>query len=574
MIIGARDLGLSTDDAVEELIDNSFDADAQNVHVKVEENGEHLRIYVEDDGHGIPPVITDPDGQEWDGLTYVLSFGGSHANSDVSIGKFGWGLSASATCQSLRTTVYTKTKDEDQWRSTYIDIEEMREQRDTVPPAAEPCELPDDLDIEDREKDSGTIVVFEKCDKPDKKRVNAMTSMLVRELSRIYRHYIDGGRTLNVNYINGAHTLTVNGKELNPSDPLYMIEDCHNPGDIPIVDDPYHEETIEVESPEDGDDTMYEVSLKVIWLDVEEIRSKDEWSPGWMRKHNLTENYQGFSLIRNGREIDRGLSLKLFKKHGDKNYMRGEIEFPPQLDRYFGIQTNKSRFSLKDPVKDQLDEALGGVPNQIHRKTRKKIDQLKAEAKKEKRETEPSLSEKVAKDADKYLKDRQNLSEKEEEELKEEIREKKQQEIQRILEEEENLNEDEMEEKIEQIERKYDSFMTDPFKVTPETVGSGKFYEADFRGKQAHVKINTDHLFHDIYSGLHDVDADDELSEAAVLIDLILLAAAHAELRYEDNEEMLTWLDRFQDEWSGALKMFLKQKPDAEAESIKDLVLE
>ncbi|THE66468.1 hypothetical protein D8Y22_02085 [Salinadaptatus halalkaliphilus] len=63
--------------------------------------------------------------------------------------------------------------------------------------------------------------------------------------------------------------------------------------------------------------------------------------------------------------------------------------------------------------------------------------------------------------------------------------------------------------------------------------------------------------------GLNDAEPKDELSEAAVLIDLILLSAAHVELRYEDNEEMHTWLDRFQDKWLGPQDA-PKQKPDAE----------
>lgn len=558
MMLGARDLGLNTDDAIKECADNSLDADADEIHVKVEDNEEYLRIYVEDDGHGIDETIVDDDGEEWDGLTYALSFGGRHGNSDITIGKFGWGLSAAATTQSLETHVYTTTKGEDTWRHNYVDLEEMRQSGDTKLPESEECEVPNHIDLENPDTDSGTVVVFEKCDNPDRKRVNSMVSLLISELSQVYRKYIDAGRMI-----------TVNGNELDPKDPLYMIEGCHNPGDIPLVDEPYHEETITVKDP--YSDEKHDVTVRIVWLDVEAIRSKDEWDPQWMRKNSLTQQNQGFSLIRNGREIDRGLALNLFTKHGDKNYMRGEIVFPPALDQYFGIQTNKSRFSLKSPIKDKIKEAVGGVPNQVHRKTRETINQLKAEANKNKDETEKSVSEEVAEKADKLLKPRKKFSTEEEEQIEKRVEEKKQAAIEEI-EEDDNLDEEEKQEEIERIEKTYDSWLTDPFKVTPEKVPTGQFYEAEFRGKQAHVKINTGHPFHDLYSKFRESDdTDRDRSEAGVTIDLMLLAAAHAELRYQDNDDILRALDVFQDEWSLALKQFLKHKPNVEAESIQGL---
>lgn len=556
MLLGSRDLGINTADAAKECADNALDADADAIHIKVEDNGEYLRMYVEDDGHGISETIEDPDGDVWDGLTYAISFGGRHGNSEITIGKFGWGLSASATSQSIETHVYTTTKDEDTWRHCYVDLEEMRESGDTTLPESKECDAPDHLDLENPDTDSGTVIVFEKCDNPDRKRVNSMVSYLISDLSQVYRRYIDAGRII-----------TVNGKEPDPKDPLYMIEDCHNPGDIPIVNRPYHEETVTVEAP-DGDGE-YDIIVRVVWLDVETIRSKDDWGGSWMTKHGLTKQNQGFSLIRGGREISSGLSLGLFKKHNDKNYMRGEIEFRPALDRYFGIQTNKSRFSLKSPIKDKIDEALGSSPSQIHTKTRNKINELKAEASKSRDETEKSISEEVAESADIFLKSREKFSAEEEEEIEEEIEEKKKEAIKEI-EEDDELDEDEKEEEIERTKEVHDRMLTDPFKVTPEKLATGKFYESEFRGKQAHVKINTGHPFHDLYSKFRESE-DRGRSETAVTLDLMLLAAAHAEIRHEDNDKMLRALDVFQEEWAVALKQFIREKPKIEDDSLAKL---
>ena len=51
------------------------------------------------------------------------------------IGKFGFGLSQTASCLSSRTEVYTKTDDDPQWRYSYYDFAELVDNE---------CELPDE----------------------------------------------------------------------------------------------------------------------------------------------------------------------------------------------------------------------------------------------------------------------------------------------------------------------------------------------------------------------------------------------------------------------------------------------
>jgi DNA topoisomerase VI subunit B len=65
-ISSIRDLGLTTIDAINELIDNSFDANAQNIWITLDEKENKFYLIVEDDGEGIPK----------DELQNVLAFGG------------------------------------------------------------------------------------------------------------------------------------------------------------------------------------------------------------------------------------------------------------------------------------------------------------------------------------------------------------------------------------------------------------------------------------------------------------------------------------------------------------------
>lgn len=551
-LMGARDLGIGTVDAVSELVDNSIDADANEIHVTVEKNEDTLRIYVEDDGTGIPQTIEE-DSDEYDGLPYVLSFGGRTKDRDVEIGKFGWGLSASATCQARLTRVWTKQRDEDEWRYTEVNLEAMDESGDTRPPDSEYNPIDENLDIANREKESGTIVVFEEADRADYTRPGDARNALVRELSRVYRNFLRAGRTI-----------TVNGTTLDPYDPLYRWEDAHNPHGIPVVDDLYYEDSFTMEPHEENLEGEYTVKVRIAWLDVEEIRKKEEWSGSWMSRAGLTEDNQGFYLVRNGREIGSGLTFGLFNRHADKNYLRGEIEFPPELDYYFGITTNKSKFSLKQQMRNKLEDSIGDIPSQIHQKTRDLIGELEAQAEKESRDQQQTISERIAEDGDRVLKSRNRLDEEEEKELEEVLEEELEEKLEEI-EEDDSLDEEAKEEEKERIKKEYEGYMKYPFKITYDTLPSGQFYEIDKKGKQTRVVLNDGHEFFEVYE-----DATQRPKERLHL-DLLLMAAAHAEDLHSDNKEMQKYLNEWRMEWSTALRVFLDQETDAIDEAVKDI---
>ena len=121
-----RNLGITLVEGVTELVDNSIDASASNIHVHIHKVGEHLRIIVADDGVGIPEQ--DPDRPHLKNtVQHVLRFGGKirHTNRRFLIGRFGFGLSQTATCLTTHSIVYSKNSGGD-WRSCYYDIEQLR----------------------------------------------------------------------------------------------------------------------------------------------------------------------------------------------------------------------------------------------------------------------------------------------------------------------------------------------------------------------------------------------------------------------------------------------------------------
>ena len=91
-----------------------------------------------------------------------------------------------------------------------------------------------------------------------------------------------------------------------------------------------------------------------------------------MSKWNINARGQGFSVLRNGREIRNGETLGVFTTHPEYNFFRGQVAFSEALDDLFNVKTNKSRFSIDNGLRNHLIEILG-----------EKIEQIKSDYKEE-----------------------------------------------------------------------------------------------------------------------------------------------------------------------------------------------
>ena len=73
----ARSLGIKSLEGICELVDNAFDADASNIRIHIENNNDGtLQIIFVDDGLGIPAIHIDEEGNERQGIPFILAYGG------------------------------------------------------------------------------------------------------------------------------------------------------------------------------------------------------------------------------------------------------------------------------------------------------------------------------------------------------------------------------------------------------------------------------------------------------------------------------------------------------------------
>lgn len=397
----ALEFGINTEDGLKELIDNSVDAEATHVDVIIQkmpmENAlagknspNMLRLIVADNGRGIPQFITDEDEEQRPGLAYAMSFGGRERDvylegKQRTIGRFGWGLSATVSClakEEGRAIVWTKQKEDDAWRYCEWKYDDILANNCTLVEATDkaPPLLPPDFT-------TGTIVMIDMVNS-DRKRLGPLQDILLSHSARTYRHRMaNDGLTIRVSSIPEGGWNNAKHKVAHMRDPM-----CRLDGSMEVElfgkAKLYDRITLKFDGREENEYNLHEfgeilddegkpaeIHIDVSLLEkskvdlalfgnlelpneyLARVAAKDRL----LREWNIGQRGQGFSFIRDGREIVHSRSKDLYTKQALLNYMHGEIHFPSELDHLFGIQQNKSRFGMDGNLGEIIQQIISGI---------------------------------------------------------------------------------------------------------------------------------------------------------------------------------------------------------------------
>jgi len=560
----ARSIDITIEEAVFEIVDNAFDADARNIRIDVEKNKQgFLRMTFSDDGVGIPASHIDKDGIEHEGIPYVLAYGGRipHPGQPHSIGKFGWGLSQAASALSRRTEVYSKTINDEQWRHSWYDFTELEK---------EPlCELP-----EERFKnppwlttDSGTIIILDSMDGADFKQPGHVVNMLERSLGQTYRKFIGDGRTITVTQ--DGRTKKVKSTQIKISDPLHQMPNSeevktfgisHGPYDVNIRFDGESGNTIgKIIDPRTGQPA--EIQIRMVRIDAENLRTKlglpanTPANNKLLREWGFRDEDQGFSILRNGREIRFGERLGLWAQDSDYAYFRAELQFPEVLDKLFNIQVNKSRFTIDHRIQKIIRQRCWPTVRQLVNEHKATVTRRRATVSKQK----ASMAEAIAATIAPML-PKPKLTPKEKNDAKAEIKKRVEKKIEtakkegesKITQAKENLETvkktgDEkrietakaavtvaVEEKTATVEAIRNRFSFDaPCRKEIASLGSGMMYEVEHLGEEVWVTVNMDTPF---FRAVYERAMMN--GEMESLLDLMIFAMAYAEHMVHDQPSM------------------------------------
>jgi len=560
----ARSIDITIEEAVYEIIDNAFDADARNIRIDVEKNAEgYLRMTFSDDGVGIPTLHVDKDGIEHEGIPYVLAYGGRipHPGQPRSIGKYGWGLSQAASALSRRTEVYSKTINDSQWRHSWYDFTELEN---------EPlCELP-----EERFKnppwlttDSGTIIILDSMEGADFKHSGHVVNMLVRSLGQTYRKFIGDGRSITITQ--DGRKKKVKSTRIKINDPLHQMPNSeevktfglsHGPYEVNIRFDGQSGNTIgEIIDPRTGQPA--EIKIRMVRIDAENLRRKLGLTSSVPANHKLFREWgfrnedQGFSILRNGREIRFGERLGLWAPSGHFAYFRAELQFPEILDKLFNIQVNKSRFTIDHRVQKIIRERCWATIRQLVNEHKASVTRRRASASKQKASMAESIAAMISPNLPKL-----KLTQTQKSQSKAEIAKRVEQKVKtaeiegesQIKQAEDYLesmkktgNERQIEtakgavlvavqEKEDSVEAILNRFSFDsPCRKEIASLGSGMMYEVEHLGEEVWVTVNMDTPFFRAVYERAMMNAEMES-----LLDLMIFSMAYSEHLVHDQPSM------------------------------------
>ena len=321
-----RDSDFDAYSAYGEVIDNSIQAEAKNVNLRFDKdgNGTILNLFFGDDGTGMPKEVLHKCMQ----LGYSTRY-----NERTGIGRFGVGSKLAAINQCKRLEMYSKTK-EGEWFFCYIDLDEINKdpsgEAEIHPPIKK--EIPKDIKgLVGPE--SGTLVIWSKYDRQPTK-ANTIMSEAKTWIGRTYRKFIWK-----------KISIRLNGQEIKAIDPLYCNVEKTNFPDDPLA---YEYTPMEITWPVDQVDRPKEapdkstIKIRMSLID-KKLRVYRGVGNAPETKERCIDRNEGVSILRADREVFYG-HIPYWPGEEFKDIDRWwgcEISFDPWLDRSFLVKNIK-----------------------------------------------------------------------------------------------------------------------------------------------------------------------------------------------------------------------------------------
>ncbi|MFD2969963.1 ATP-binding protein [Sphingobacterium bambusae] len=383
-----RDSGYSIEAALGEVIDNSIEAESNNIAIHLVEGKNKdgkkcvTKIVFIDDGTGMNTEL----------LQYYPQIGFStRYMSTNTIGKYGVGSKFAALNFARRFDVWSRVNVDDPWMHVYFDLDKTIE---TEQAGEEPMvETPKELRLQKEVRDlltteaKGTVVVWSRVDRLEDGRhalhYDELVQDIKKELARMFRHFIDGGIKI-----------SVNGQSLLAYDPLMIMKNSFQDKELKKyylaltkdkadsrVKEHYDARVIDERSIKVEDST---VLLKVTLYPKEIIRSRGRGGDTLATKLRVPENEGAISFIRLGREVAYTNVPRIFPSRVENpdRFIGIEVSFSPDLDGYFGVRNVKRGVEPHGELRMKIREALRNPITQA----RKVIEDIWGEVSREEQE--------------------------------------------------------------------------------------------------------------------------------------------------------------------------------------------
>jgi hypothetical protein len=354
-----RDSGYDLSAAIAEVVDNSIEANANNISIELIEGAGKEKV-------SSILFIDDGGGMDVETLHHylVLGFSTRWMRTDT-IGKYGVGAKLAALNFARRIDVWSRQSASEPWLHVHFDLDEARKAEDAGHEDPFGIDAPV-ADSPPKEAGSavpvgtGTIVLWSTIDRLEHGRLTSNFDQLLvevqKETSRTFREFLDGGIKIRLN-----------GTELLPHDPLFLMKDTwadevltklasekpkgggrsHFPA-LPIA-------TREVIAVRGG-----KAYLTVTLYPKEVTRKRGMGGDELAKRLRVPDNEGAVSFMRSRREIAYTNVPRIFPRGVQEadRFIGIEVSFTPELDDYFGVRNVKRGVEPHGDLRDKIRARL------------------------------------------------------------------------------------------------------------------------------------------------------------------------------------------------------------------------
>ncbi|BBY28110.1 ATP-binding protein [Mycolicibacterium sediminis] len=336
-----RDIGYDFSSAIADLVDNSITAEATEVNVVIEFDGEASRVFISDNGRGMT----------LNGLTEAMRFGSRRRYGSGDLGRYGLGLKTASLSQGRCLTVVTRTSAGRRVIQTrQLDLDLIAEFDDWLiiePARNEIVERARNL-LEDG---PGTVVIWENLDRvvPMKnsaggwarRRFETLQQKAAEHLAMVFHKFLSG------EVGQGPLVITVNGQKLIPWDPFARAEKATQE----LV-----EQVFEIEH---GDASGVVTLRRYVLPGRDQFSSQAEFDR--MSGPLKWNRQQGLYIYRAGRLVQWGgwAAVRSIDEH--TKLARASLEFDTDLDEAFNINVAKMRVTVPSELRQMIERPINEI---------------------------------------------------------------------------------------------------------------------------------------------------------------------------------------------------------------------
>ena len=346
-ILGMKDVFYrSESNALSDIIDNSIESGADFCHIayNTDPTGRIQEIAIIDNGCGIDSSF----------LPHALRWGGSSRhNSRNLFGRYGFGLPTASIKHGESYSVYSRTDKSKSFGEVSIDIEGIKGGKRIELPKVRSAELPSWISAYIKqhggfENDVATVVLLSKRNTLVYPTKGSSVTPLMRHFGIVYS-----------SIVTGQCKIYVDGDCVEPIDPLFITPAARH---FEVEGTRASDHSLPPIKVRDKNGNWHDVIVRMSYMDVAAYDAQERTKMGRLGKprKSLKDSYNGIFVYRNGRFIEtykpdyKGLNI-------NQSYSRQiglAIDFPAELDEYFGITPQKQTISLKDTIDKLLEDAI------------------------------------------------------------------------------------------------------------------------------------------------------------------------------------------------------------------------